>query len=499
MRAAVLALLLPLASFGAANMVATGRTINASGQWVITFSPCSSPLSPGSGITGITLTNSVDASATTVEAATTSGCTLTVTTYLADAIKHMIAIDDTQSALSNITFTISGGNLTDAGANTVSASGNTGLAPTANNSAFYAAGGTLIQSFWRMQASPALGRQNGMADAEWVSPDGCAEANITWTGSTGAVNINAINYGEVWVLLEDGVQVGSTFTGANPTYSTNTPSATLSGTHEYEICNIRTTNSSQNSTYNWLNAVSITNGTFNTLPAKKKWFYTFGASESFCSGITDTRTCAWWLMARTLGYADQHFGIAGWPITINTFGTIHYASNNLRDCSAKSLCAAANLTFTDKPAYVIAIPGGNDAIVATLVGPDYTTAGYVSGDAVTMLGNLITNVAPVGNKMFVFDEAYLPGIGGTPCPASALQQPYETAFIGAGNAYAALNPSFPISPRSTFAATCGFGVGDFQGDQLHLNATGQQAWANVMLPFLAGFVSQPSVFAVGPL
>ena len=51
-------------------------------------------------------------------------------------------------------------------------------------------------------------------------------------------------------------------------------------------------------------------------------------------------------------------------------------------------------------------------------------------------------------------------------------------------------------PFSTFAATCGFGGGDFQGDNLHLNATGQAAWAAIIQPFLQGFVANQSVIVI---
>jgi hypothetical protein len=146
-------LLLASACYGAANMQTASFTVNPSGQPVITFSPCSPPLaySSGSVVTGVTLTNSVDSGAASVQASTLAGCTLTLTTYAASSLHFPIAADDTASSLSNITFTIAASsNLEDVSGNTISATGNSNISPSVNSSAVYAAGGTLVQSFWQM-------------------------------------------------------------------------------------------------------------------------------------------------------------------------------------------------------------------------------------------------------------------------------------------------------------------------------------------------------------
>jgi hypothetical protein len=121
--------------------------------------------------------------------------------------------------------------------------------------------------------------------------------------------------------------------------------------------------------------------TFGAKPPVLPVMFVFGASEVFCDQNNDTTGCVWWILARKLGVSDQHFGQPGWPVTINTFGGTHYPTDNLPDCAKDpgGICAAwANYDHATVPKFGIFIPGGNDAAQGTLIGSNYTTAGYFS-------------------------------------------------------------------------------------------------------------------------
>jgi hypothetical protein len=388
-----------------------------------------------------------------------------------------------------------GSNLTDNAGNTVSASGNTSVHPSANNSTWYSAMGTSLSANVIADAgASAITDGNGNHNvAQWASTDGCLRSNVTWSGA-GSFQALIFNYSTALTLFEDGVLSGSQVTATSDTgYSIYTLGSSLSGTHTYEICET----APANGLYLFV-ALRIVNGSYNAKPSAKKWFITYGASEAACHGLTDTTTCAWWLIARQLGYADQHVGVAGWPVTPNTFGGASYPTANLRDCASGSIgqCNNGNwpINLSNPPSFLIVVNGGNDALVTTLIGPDYSTAGYFKADSVTMIGNLVTRWTPANNRVHIFDEYYLLAEGGT-CPNATAQTTYQAAWQGAGTYYEGLHPTYQVATHATFASSC-FPAGDFQGDNLHLNATGQLAWANVMLPYLYGFVANPSVISI---
>jgi hypothetical protein len=107
-------------------------------------------------------------------------------------------------------------------------------------------------------------------------------------------------------------------------------------------------------------------------------------------------------------------------------------------------------------------------------------------------------VANLGiTTLYIGDEYYNAYDGGTPCPSGATQLPYETAWLGAAAYFAAQNPSLKVITMPTFAASCAIPSGDFWGPSLaHLTPPGQLLWANMMLPYLHGFVANPSVFGI---
>lgn len=493
MRAAILGLLLPLASFGAANMVGSGL-INSNGQFVITMSPCSSPLTPASGVTGLTMFTQSFATYS-IASATTSGCVLTVTVNVA-ASQTLPVMHDQGQQFWSIT---AASNLTDNAGNTVSASGNTTVGTTTNNSTWQEVGGTDLASTVRLDGSPKIAT-SAQGSAQWVSADGCLRFTASASGS-GSFLIYTFNYTSGYKIFQDGVQIGSQITTTGDTgFSSYTAASSLSGTHTYEACS----NLRGNAIY-ILYGIQLVNMTYGAQPAAKKLMFVTGASEVDCTGISDTTTCAWWLMARQLGYSDQRLGQSGWPVTVNTFGGIQYTTTNLRDCAKNpgGLCATAwaNFNFSSPPDFILLIPGGNDPLVGTLIGPDYTTAGYFEGDSVTYAVNAVATLLPTANTVKIFDEYYLLAAGGT-CPGSTAQTTYQASWQGVAAAVLTAHPTWHVSTHSTFAATCAFVATDYQPDHLHLSGSntpvsGQQKWANIMLPFLNGFVANQSVIMVG--
>jgi lysophospholipase L1-like esterase len=549
MKRLVLAVALASQCFGAANMVLTGLTVDVNGAYVATFSPCASPLSLSSGavVTGATPYNNGFA-ARTVQSSSISGCTLTMAINANTTATLPVFADDPSPVYLSIATS---SNLQDAGGNTVSASAtNTNFPSTANNSTWYqiagAAGGTHI----RVHGAPAIGT-SAPGSVQWISSDGCFRFSSTWTGSSGGFNVYTFNYLTGFIVFEDGIQIGGqTSTTSDAEYSSYPVGGSLSGTHTYEVCE----NLIGNSDY-IMYGLQLVNGSFGAKPAAKKLMFVYGASEAACQGLSDTTGCAWWIIARQLGYSDQKLGNAGWPVTTNTacypsncrvitagffqvgapyvilttgstnFVAIGAANNNpgtiftatgagsgsgtvgiLYTTTSLALCAKnpgglcgsawANYNLSVAPDMVIFTNGGNDTIDGTTIGSGYATPGTFGGDAVSLFGNVVSTLSASGAQLFVMEEYYAPGIGGAPCPASASQLPEETAWLGAGNYFAAANPSYKVHVNSTFAATCGFGSGDFQGDNLHLNPTGQAAWANVMLPYLVGFFANPSVYGI---
>jgi len=483
-----LALLCCPSAFAAANLVIASNVINANGQFVVTLnaggSPCSSPLTPSSGVTGLTAYTQ-GFGTYTIASATTSGCTITITVN-ANATPTVPVFSDQGNQYLSIA---TGSNLTDASGNTISATGNTTVATTANNSTWYEMSGSTLGAHVQLDGSPVSGTSLN-SSVQWASTDGCVRF-IGSSSGTGGFNLLSFNYSSGFVVFQDGAQIGSQVTTTSDTGITTYPvGGSLTGTHTYEACENLTANG-----YYILYGLQLTGGmTFGSKPAAKKLMVVFGASETACQGINDSTTCVWWLLARSLGLSDLHVGQGGWPVTINTYGAAQYPTKNLRDCAKTpgGLCSGfwSLITTTPSPSILLFVPGGNDALDSTLIGTGYSIPGYFGSDAALEFGYLVSTLNAASAKIVVVDEYYAPGIGGSPCPASAVQQPYETAWQGAAAYFAAANPTYNVHAYSTFAATCGFGTGAFQSDQLHLNntespVTGQQQWANVLAPYLS--------------
>lgn len=483
-------------AFGAANMQLTSITVNTNGQIVSTLSPCATPLTPASSVSGITLSNSGNTNASTVVSATTSGCTLTVTTYGPASSNFPAFIDD---AVGNISITLAAGsNLTDNSGNTVSASGNTGLHPVANNSTWVPLMGTYASTHLRVDGNPAIDNRGSTAHgAAWASVDGCARFN-TDSGVT-SINFLGFNFNNIITQWQDADTLVST---TNMTSGANfsSYSVTASGAHLYELCESNGGNTGNAGTV-VLDAIQLVGGTFGAQPAVKPWVLWFGASEINCAFPFTSNNCIAWLTSRRLGYSDQSIGVAGWPVTTNTacvgIGCTvnNFTSSSLVSCSTRTVIPACGANFPKGAIPALAIfvdPGGNDVLDNTLIGANYTTAGAFKGDAVTMLGNLVSNYGDTSNRIYIFDQYCAPAIGSCTAPNSNPAVPWFTAWQGVAAAYNALSTGVTAVTDATFFQGCNNptnGAPDYQAGGLHLTVTGYINWANCMLPVMASINS----------
>lgn len=492
--AACLAAIFPSTITAAANMAMSAVTVNSSGQLTFTMSPCVSPLSPASGVTGISISDATNTYAQTVASATTSGCTVTVTTQANASLTYPITADD---ATTSIAVTLaSTSNLTDGAGNTVAASGNSGVHPSTNGSTWMPALGTAIAGKIQLDGNPSLNSQGGVKTALWGSANGCARFNANVTG----INILAFNYNNAWVLLQDGAQLGSVqVTSSGTNWSVYALGSGLSGSHLYEICEVGP------SPAPGLGALQLVGGTgFGAQPAAKPWVLFFGASEMNPSWFTpgtgsyaayDTRNHVSWLTMRPFGYAVQYLGQAGWTVTSNTAGATQYVSN-LRDCAkGQTMCTSATFAFgSTPPSFIVVDEGGNDTLVSTTIGSGYATAGTFGGDAVTMLQNLAARFSPA--KLLVIDQYCAAGI--PTCPNNA-QVPYKIAWHGATAYYNSLSPAVPAISVNTFNQGCVNFSTDFQPVGYHLNPQGQADWANCLLPAVNALINGVSYSTSGAL
>ena len=324
MRAFIL-LLASLPCFGAANLTISNVVANADGTTTLTFSPCVSPLSPSSGVTDIIISISQAANNLITESTSVSGCTITITTQANAAQTVPVVKENALYVYASIT---TGSNLMDASGNTVSATGNSYVQASTNNSTWLSIMGTTFLANGRADASPVstpiFGSSGGIAGAYWMGPGGCARFNGTGSGGINVLNFD--HYTGIGLFV-DGSQSGSTtFQGSDNAYSA-IPYTGLSGSHLYEVCEL---GPQAVAGYPIMAAIQLTGSlTFGAQPATKPYFIVLAASEGECFGFgpttayptTDQTSCSWWILARLFGYAEVNAGVAGWPVTANTGAT----------------------------------------------------------------------------------------------------------------------------------------------------------------------------------
>lgn len=547
-------------AFGAANMALSALVVNAQGQLVGTLSPCTSPLSPGSGVTGITITDATNSWVTTVNATSTLNCTVTITTDAQQSSNFPISADDLASSIS-ITIAAAS-NLTDAGSNTIQGGG-TSLTATTNNSVWYPLNGTAIGTKVRLDGNPTTyPHPSTVKTAIWGSALGCVRFNATAT----QIQIKVFDgvTPNAWALMQDPTSAADNTYGTiansggvnnTSTWSTYSWSG-MSGAHLYQICAVNSTN------YPDFAMLNVT-GTFGSQPASKPNVLFFGASEMNPSWFTpgtgtysayDARNWFGWLLCRALGCTPQYLGQAGWPISDNTgctstnckqvlatatannstyviltpgstvwtscgaannlAGTTFtangvcggsgvagntYPTANLRDCaSGASICKTATggpyAYGTGAWAAGVIDTGGNDTLDTTAIGA-VGSAGTMTGDAVTMLTNLVTRFSL--SKILLIDQYCALGIA--TCPNNA-QVPYTSAWHTAATYYAGHSPA--ATPYNLYEFNSGWIVqstADFQGSPFyHLNPTGQSHWASAMLKTLGPILLGGTSYTITP-
>ena len=552
--------LLASSAFGAANMALSALTINSAGQIVATLSPCSSPLSPSSGATGITITDAANSWVTTVNATAMSGCTVTITTEANQASNFPVSADDLASSIS-ITIAAAS-NLTDAGSNTIQGGGTT-MTATSNSSEWYPIYGTAIGMKVRLDGNPSSYPHPSavVKTAIWGSALGCIRFNATAT----QIAIMAFDYSNAYALLQDGGGTnGQTAYGSiansgavnNSTTWTDYSWSGMSGAHLYEVCPV---NSNPNPDIALIRIV----GTYGSQPAAKQSVIFFGASEINPSWFTpgvgtysayDARWWFGWVLCRQLSCSPQFLGQAGWPVTDNS------------GCTTGNCTAVAATSTVNSTPYIILVPGSTNwtacGAANNLAGTTFTATGVCGGtgqaghyypttnlrdcasgavlcksqasgpyafgsgawaagvmdnggnDALT--GNAIGAVGSPGTftddavttmtrlvtrfslpKLLIIDQYCALGIAG--CPNNAQVQ-YMSAWHTAATYYTG------HSPVATTTALYEFNSGwivqstaDFQGSPFyHLNPVGQGHWASAMLKTLGPILLGGTSYTITP-
>ena len=550
--------LLASSVFGAANMALTSANvvINTNGQLEATLSPCVAPLSPGSGVTGLTITGG-NAWSDTVQVTATSGCKITITTQANGAAAFPMTADDTTVNLA----IAAASNLTDNTGNTI-LSGGTNANSSANNSTWYPVTGTAIAGKVTIDGNAtSYNHPSGIKTAVWGSALGCIRFNATAT----QIDIFAFDNSNAYALLQDGGgTLGQTNYGSiansgavnNSTTWTDYSWSGMSGAHLYEACPV-------NSNANPDIALIKIQGTWGSQPATKPSVLFFGASEINPSWFTpgvgtysayDARWWFGWVLCRQLGCAPQYLGQAGWPVTDNSActtgnctavaatattnggnyvilvpgsttwtscgaannlaGTLFtangacggtgsagnwYKNTNLKACALGSvLCVTGSGgPYAFGPgawAAGVMDNGGNDTLTGTAIGA-VGSPGTFTDDAVTTMTRLVTRFSLP--KLLILDQYCALGIAG--CPNNAQVQ-YMSAWHTAATYYTGHSPAATTTVLYEFnSGWIVQSTADFQGSPFyHLNPVGQGHWASAMLKTLGPIILGGASYTVTP-
>ena len=424
MRHLLFLLCLPL--YGAASLTVSGPSLASDGVTLtVPLSGCTSPLSPSSGILGFTaVSNLRGGTVLTISTAAASGCTVTLT--LSEPVSR-------QEAPVTITLaSTTGANyLTDASANTPAGSSNVSVA---NNSDWLYVTSSAFLSNARAEGYH-LSSSQYPNQLEFLSADGCLRFNSTTT----KLDIFTFNFGNHWVLRQDGTQVFDWGVSAGAaTWTSQGLVSGLSGSHEYAVCSV-----AAQSPYPDIFRIRIDAGTLGVRPAAKKLIAAAGDSLRQYYGaqsLTDSRLGDVFQVANALGAANQYYGLAGAQI-----------------CNLTT-SIPTKLTFPNGENFAVALlawsGGGND--VSAGATPPQLAACY------TTLLNNITGLANPPRKIIV---------EGLPPEATPYSQTYDDAIksVVAGYANAVfVSTTLPVWINNTVNAGNCSDAGDRQTDGIHI-------------------------------
>ena len=430
----ILGLLFAANTYAAAVLQISSATIAADGVTIsVPIGSCSTPLSPSSGITGFTAYNTYQGAAATISAATASGCTVTLT------MPKPVA--PSEGPLTISLATAGGSNLTDAGGNTPSATGNTSI--TVDISATQWLYTSSVASSVRYEGA-FLDNSSYHNVVQFLSADGC----VRFSGSptlVGAYVYNGSSFGNRWTLKQDGTEIhdwGALTADGN--YSVQTPVTGLSGSHTYSICNV-----AAQSVYPQIVSFRV-DAALGTRPAAGQLIARFGSSIVQYWGseyLTDSRLGDMYQFSTSLGLQDQFWGQSG-----------------ATTCAVNSVIAAKS-TFTAGTNYALAII--DTASIYNDVNASESTSTVAA--CITSDINLLLALPTPPTKILV--TGMIPIAAG-----QGPYTPYDTAVQAAVVAFA--NPSITwVSPLTWINTTanpgsCSVGAGDRQSDALHIEGCG---------------------------
>lgn len=464
MKSLILLFLGSLSSFAAASLriSATSPSFTVARDGVTITVPiagASGALSPTSGITGLC--------AYDMQAGSGNPYAISSTTASADTVTIVLTLPVNGPTYDAVSVSLGMGpcgvasNLTDASGNTPSATGNTGIAPTKNNSTWIPAG----VSPFRVQGGAVINSNPYPQDAAFISSDGYVEFNCTCT----EINVAGFQFLNHWILTQDGA-------GNTPIHDWGTqPSTTswavlgavtgLSGTHTYQIVQISTfTPVGVGSSGQILKSIQIT-GTLGSQPAARPVIVEVGDSVAQPGGsqqITDSRLDHDFLSAYALGAVDQHPGWSGYEICCGQLEALGPANT-----VASALGSTPVVAFLEG--------GGND-------GGARIPLGTFRAAVDAMIARIQANSPPPSNIIFV-------GMGSC-CVSGNLSYPTYTAEIQAS----AAAHGILYTDTSLWLA---HNVGR-QSDGVHLAAAGEAVFANRYIPIKAGYLLGSSYTMTGP-
>jgi len=454
---AALLLLAPGISMGAASLQMGTVVISTDGFTVtVPITGGSGSLSPSTGVTGFSAFDAVNSNTVGIASVNSAGTTVTITlSQPTTSDGHGVVFSLATSPTSN---------LTDAGSNTPSATGNTSVSST-NNSLWLAANGTTVQSACRTAAAGSNYNAGMYQGLTWPGPDAILRCNL----NTQSITIEQFNYYNQWRVVQDGVDVGTGTLDTATTFSSHTLVTGLSGTHLYEImmtnANLQQASAVPAGQTTQITAILFSSGTtFGSKPAARPIIGACGDSVTAYVFFQDDRQGDWWQNAKAFGYDDLHLGAAGQPVNgfLDTF------------CPTQT-----NYTT---PASVVWLQGGHND-----TGSYSSTT--IKGAWVRMLEGVEANNIP---------KMYATGIPVGLFESYPDYSVYSQAVHDAVDYYNALSTTtIPVcfTDLSTWVPQVS---GNYQADNLHWSAAGYALKANREIPINGGAILGYSYSVTGP-
>lgn len=460
-------LLASFPSWAAATLVMTACQLSSDGLTItctIGGTGFTSPLSPGSGITGFQIGDTQNGSGRIVAATTvtSSGSVVTFSGLKNPATSAPEPLNGPWDDAIAIDLATVGG-----GANLTDAAGNTPLGQVAftlgtNNSTWYAAGGSTLAAASRIQGG-FVAINTYPQEAHWASSDGYLEVTMTCS----AIDVDSFLFNSRYVLIQDGADIHDWGASSGSTiYQPLGLVSGLSGSHTYRFMQIES--SLVPYAAQAIRSIRCVGAALGTHPALRTITAECDASITSYAGtvpMTDSRQGHAFLQAGVYNFVDQHVGQAG--ATVSGGGGL------------ATVCPTEMANVGGTPAVLYLWGNIND--LAAMVPTMTYQAAFQS-----MITGIQGNGSPP-NKIVTIGSYLVTGYSVT-----AYNAALATVATNTGTIYA--DPSLWL--------TAGAGK---QADNLHLSygacpdfTLGECVIANRMLPITAGQVLGSSFTFTGP-